>query len=43
MSLRPDAGRLRRRWCSMDRCGNLAEIAAYRSRRSGGRLEGQGA
>jgi predicted RNA-binding Zn ribbon-like protein len=24
----------RRRWCSMDRCGNLVKVAAYRSRRS---------
>jgi predicted RNA-binding Zn ribbon-like protein len=24
----------RRRWCSMDRCGNLVKIAAYRGRRS---------
>ncbi|MFJ5266206.1 CGNR zinc finger domain-containing protein [Streptomyces sp. NPDC088387] len=25
----------RRRWCSMQRCGNLAKIAGYRSRRQG--------
>lgn len=24
----------RRRWCSMDRCGNLVKVAAYRGRRS---------
>ncbi len=27
-----DTPGLRRRWCSMDRCGNLVKIAAYRSR-----------
>jgi predicted RNA-binding Zn ribbon-like protein len=27
-----DSQARRRRWCSMDRCGNLAKIAGYRSR-----------
>lgn len=27
-----DSQARRRRWCSMDRCGNLAKIAVYRSR-----------
>ncbi|MEU6348527.1 ABATE domain-containing protein [Streptomyces sp. NPDC047072] len=27
-----DSQSRRRRWCSMDRCGNLAKIAGYRSR-----------
>ena len=32
----------RRRWCSMDRCGNRAKVAAYRRRRAGGtRSEGR--
>jgi predicted RNA-binding Zn ribbon-like protein len=25
----------RRRWCSMERCGNLVETAGYRARRTG--------
>jgi predicted RNA-binding Zn ribbon-like protein len=25
-----------RRWCSMERCGNLAKISGYRTRRRGG-------
>jgi len=29
-----DSQSLRRRWCSMDRCGNLAKIHAYRRRLS---------
>jgi predicted RNA-binding Zn ribbon-like protein len=29
----------RRRWCSMDRCGNLAKIAGYRSRVRSGAAE----
>jgi len=33
-----DSQARRRRWCSMDRCGNLAKIAGYRSRsRASGR------
>ncbi|MFD6971546.1 CGNR zinc finger domain-containing protein [Streptomyces sp. NPDC059949] len=31
-----DSQARRRRWCSMDRCGNLAKIAGYRSRARGG-------
>jgi len=27
-----DSQARRRRWCSMDRCGNLAKVAGYRSR-----------
>nr|WP_237554711.1 CGNR zinc finger domain-containing protein [Streptomyces sp. SID4948] len=27
-----DSQARRRRWCSMDRCGNLAKIAGYRTR-----------
>jgi predicted RNA-binding Zn ribbon-like protein len=27
-----DDSQARRRWCSMDRCGNLAKVAGYRSR-----------
>ncbi|MFF1909458.1 CGNR zinc finger domain-containing protein [Kitasatospora sp. NPDC058218] len=27
-----DSQARRRRWCSMDRCGNLAKIAGYRAR-----------
>jgi predicted RNA-binding Zn ribbon-like protein len=29
-----DSQARRRRWCSMERCGNLAKISGYRSRRS---------
>ncbi|WP_327319861.1 CGNR zinc finger domain-containing protein [Streptomyces sp. NBC_01235] len=39
MSWKPDCSRLflddsraRRRWCSMDRCGDQAKVAGYRSR-----------
>ncbi|MGN9838176.1 CGNR zinc finger domain-containing protein [Nonomuraea sp. H19] len=32
-----DSQARRRRWCSMDRCGNLAKIAGYRSRHRGTR------
>jgi predicted RNA-binding Zn ribbon-like protein len=28
-----DSQARRRRWCSMDRCGNLAKVAGYRARR----------
>ncbi|WP_442806810.1 CGNR zinc finger domain-containing protein [Streptomyces sp. NBC_01750] len=27
-----DSQARRRRWCSMERCGNLAKVAEYRSR-----------
>jgi predicted RNA-binding Zn ribbon-like protein len=27
-----DSQARRRRWCSMERCGNLAKVAGYRSR-----------
>ncbi|MFF4803118.1 CGNR zinc finger domain-containing protein [Streptomyces sp. NPDC001351] len=30
-----DSQARRRRWCSMDRCGNLAKVAGYRSRSRG--------
>ncbi|WP_431917902.1 CGNR zinc finger domain-containing protein [Nonomuraea jabiensis] len=32
-----DSQARRRRWCSMERCGNLAKIAGYRSRNRGPR------
>ncbi|MFI6737781.1 CGNR zinc finger domain-containing protein [Nonomuraea sp. NPDC050451] len=32
-----DSQARRRRWCSMERCGNLAKIAGYRSRNRGAR------
>ncbi|MEV8536666.1 CGNR zinc finger domain-containing protein [Streptomyces sp. NPDC051211] len=37
-----DSQARRRRWCAMERCGNLAKIAAYRSRRGGEKLDGKG-
>ncbi|MGF1426531.1 CGNR zinc finger domain-containing protein [Kitasatospora sp. LaBMicrA B282] len=30
-----DSQARRRRWCSMDRCGNLAKVAGYRTRKKG--------
>jgi predicted RNA-binding Zn ribbon-like protein len=31
----------RRRWCSMDRCGNLAKVAGYRARARTGHADGR--
>ncbi|MEU7134907.1 ABATE domain-containing protein [Streptomyces sp. NPDC046261] len=36
-----DSQARRRRWCSMDRCGNLAKVAGYRTRRHPARRAGQ--